>query len=111
LTIGNQFDQFEALCGTQAGSAVFDTRAAASALTIMTVSSPAIGPGASKMKIQWGYTPALSEPPVTTSCASGKCKVPVPVSRDRVVYYRRDFLNSADAVVAGPSAVRMQEVR
>ena len=108
LTIGNQF---EAMCGTLTDSATFNTRPITSGVTIMTVSSPAVGPGASKMKIQWGYTPALSESPVTAMCVSGQCRAPVPVLRDRVVYYRREFLNSSDIIVAGPSAITMQDVR
>lgn len=108
LTIGNQF---EAMCGTLTDSATFNTRPITSGLTIMTVSSPAVGSGASKVKIHWGYTPALSESPVTAMCVSGHCRSSIPVLRDRVVYYRREFLNSSDIIVAGPSAITMQDVR
>lgn len=97
--------RFDAMCGALAGSTTFDTPAIGNGSTIMTVSSRAVGAGASKMKVKWGYTPSVSEPAVTVTCVSGECRAAVMVLRDRNVYFQREFLGTTNALVAGPSAI------
>jgi hypothetical protein len=110
LTASTSGNQFDVMCGTLAGSAKFQTRATGAGATVMTVTSSMSGPNAARMRVYWGYTPALAEAPVTAACPNAHCTVNVPVLHDQVVYYQRQFLDAASAAVSGRSAVHMRDV-
>ncbi|MGC4050994.1 MAG: Ig domain-containing protein [Paludibaculum sp.] len=59
--------------------------------------------GQVKMRVQWGYTAAMSETPVVVSC-SGDCSTSLPsVATGTVIFARISYLDSSDSVVAaGP---------
>lgn len=60
--------------------------------------------GVAKMKVEWGYTAAMSEAPVVVSCTSN-CSPSLPsVATGAVIWTRISYLTAGDAVVAvGPA--------